>query len=58
MRWADEAEEEDIGFSIGGASRQQVGLPYPKVYLASMPSVADFLRLRLDANNEPAHEET
>lgn len=28
VRWADEVEEEDIGFTIGGASRQQVGLPH------------------------------
>ncbi len=32
VRWADdvEDEDEDIGFSIGGASRQQVGPPDPK----------------------------
>ncbi len=31
VRWADDVDDEDenIGFSIGGASRQQVGLPHP-----------------------------
>ena len=48
VRWADDVddEDEDIGFSIGGASRQQVGLPAPQVRLLTMQTSVEFAWLQ------------